>query len=231
MRILCVADHVDPLVYSSSVKERFGDVDLVLAAGDLPMDYLGFLSGSLNRPVVFVFGNHNTEALDFFRRGRRRTRIVDAEQLGRIPTTWGSTYVGDRLERVCGLRILGFGGSHRYNRGENQWTQAQMWWKVLKHVPRLLLLRLFRRHPVDILLTHSPPFGIGDRPDAPHTGFTAFLWFLRVFRPRYMIHGHVHLYDLNAQRSRTYADTRIVNAYDHVVLELPEPEGARVRSE
>lgn len=231
MRILCVADHIDPLVYSSNVKERFGHVDLVLAAGDLPMEYLGFLSGSLNRPVVFVFGNHNTEELEFFRRGRRRARIHDPEQLGKIPTTYGSTYVGDRLEEVCGLRILGFGGSHRYNRGPNQWTQAQMWGKVLRHLPRLALLRLLGRRPVDILLTHSPPFGLGDRPDAPHTGFLAFLWFLRVVRPRYMIHGHVHLYDLNAQRSRTYADTTIINAYDHVVLELPEPEGARVRPE
>jgi hypothetical protein len=36
MKILCVADNIDPLVYSSSIKSRFREVDLVLGAGDLP---------------------------------------------------------------------------------------------------------------------------------------------------------------------------------------------------
>ena len=44
MKILCVADHVDPLVYSINAKERFNDVDLVLSAGDIPMSYLGFIA-------------------------------------------------------------------------------------------------------------------------------------------------------------------------------------------
>ncbi|TFH04381.1 MAG: metallophosphoesterase, partial [Spirochaetales bacterium] len=59
MRILCVADHIDPLVYSAGIKNRFRDIDLVLGAGDLPMEYLGFISASLNKPIFFVFGNHH----------------------------------------------------------------------------------------------------------------------------------------------------------------------------
>ena len=39
MKILCVSDYVDPLIYNQNVKEAFPDIDLVLCAGDLPMDY------------------------------------------------------------------------------------------------------------------------------------------------------------------------------------------------
>ena len=43
MKILCVSDFVDPLVYNSRVKEVFPDIDLILCAGDLPMDYIDFI--------------------------------------------------------------------------------------------------------------------------------------------------------------------------------------------
>ena len=59
MKILCVSDQIDPLVYSNSVKERFSDIDCVLCAGDLPLEYIEFIVSSLNVPTYFVFGNHN----------------------------------------------------------------------------------------------------------------------------------------------------------------------------
>jgi hypothetical protein len=34
-----------------------------------------------------------------------------------------------------------------------------------------------------------------------------------------MIHGHIHLYDLNDIRKSLYYKTEIYNAYDHIVLE------------
>ena len=59
MKILCVSDEIDPLIYNSSVKQVFGDIDVVLCAGDLPMDYIDFIVSTLNKPTYFVFGNHN----------------------------------------------------------------------------------------------------------------------------------------------------------------------------
>ena len=59
MKILCVADHRSPLVYSTGIKERFKDVSFILGAGDLPMDYYGYIVSSLNKRLYFVFGNHN----------------------------------------------------------------------------------------------------------------------------------------------------------------------------
>ena len=43
MKILCVSDQIDPLVYTNSIKERFADVDIVLCAGDLAMEYVDFI--------------------------------------------------------------------------------------------------------------------------------------------------------------------------------------------
>ena len=66
MKILCVSDQIDPLVYSINIKERYQDVDLVISAGDLPMEYLEFIVSSLNKPLLFVFGNHNLNALPYY---------------------------------------------------------------------------------------------------------------------------------------------------------------------
>ena len=79
---------------------------------------------------------------------------------------------------------------------------------------------LFRSRYVDILVTHAAPLGIGDKPDPCHVGFNVFLWFMRRFRPRYLLHGHIHLYDLNAQRVHSYRSTTVINVYDHYLLDL-----------
>ena len=55
MKILCVADHVDPFVYSAGLKSRFRDVELVLSAGDLSLEYYDFIVSTLNKPLYFVF--------------------------------------------------------------------------------------------------------------------------------------------------------------------------------
>lgn len=219
MKILCVADHIDPVVYSARIKERFRDVDLVLSAGDLPMEYLGFLASSLNKPVVFVFGNHNLKHLSLFRRTGRR----EAEAEGFTPTLtnyFGATYVGGKVRRVKGTIIAGLGGSRIYNGGENQFSERQMAFKIVRMLPRLWWNRIFHGRFLDILLTHAAPAGIGDKPDPCHEGFRIFLWFMRTFHPRYLVHGHIHLYDLNATRERTYMGVRVVNVYNHFVLDL-----------
>ena len=223
MRILCVSDHKDPIVYSTHVKTRFRDVDLVLGAGDLDLSYYGFIVSSLNKPLLFVFGNHNLEKIGQFKK-RYESEFEDPTS-GLIAErhSYGSTCIGGRVVREKGLIIAGLGGSRRYNRGLNQYTEAQMYLQILRMAPKLLWNRVFKGRYLDILLTHASPFGIGDGPDLCHTGFRAFLSFIRWFRPSYLIHGHVHLYDLNAEREFSYLGTKIVNAYDHTVIEIEAP--------
>jgi calcineurin-like phosphoesterase family protein len=217
MKVLCVADHVDPFIYSAGLKSRFADVDLVISAGDLRHDYYDYIISVLNKPLYFVFGNHDLGS----RNGHGKGEDPFRTGLGRWDRPGGATYLERKVRKAKGLIIAGLGGSIWYNGGENQFTDFTMFLSMLRLFPRLLWNRIFRGRYLDILLTHSPPYGINDLPDPCHTGFRVFLWFMRVFKPRYLIHGHVHLYDRNAAREAVYHETRIINAYDHVVLEIP----------
>ena len=122
--------------------------------------------------------------------------------------------------RIKGIVVAGLGGSIWYNGGENQYTDFAMFLGILRLLPGMLWHKVFHGRYLDILLTHSPPYGINDLPDPCHTGFRVFLWFMRTFKPRYLVHGHVHLYDRNAAREASYAGTTIINAYDHIVIDL-----------
>ncbi|MFW5693767.1 MAG: metallophosphoesterase [Alkalispirochaeta sp.] len=217
MKILCVADHVDPLVYSMSIKKRFSDIDLVLSAGDLPMEYLGFIASNLNVTVGFVFGNHNLKELSTFY-GSARPILESTSIKHQLRHHFGATFLEDRVRVVDGLLIAGLGGSMRYNDGEHQFTEFQMYRRMVRLVPRLLWNRLVHGRYLDILLTHASPRGIHDKQDPCHLGFRSMLWFMRWFKPRYLLHGHIHLYDLNAERTTRYRETEVINVYDHYVL-------------
>ena len=205
MKILCISDQIDPLVYSNSIKERFSGVDLILGAGDLPLEYLDFIVSSLNKPLFFVFGNHHIE------------KLANMAYEG-----FGCVHAGSKVLNSEGIIIAGLGGSMRYNRGVNQFTENQMYLEIIKLIPRLLYNRLFLGRYVDILLTHAPPKGIHDKADKCHTGFKAFLWFIKTFRPKYLVHGHIHLYDLCDTRRTRCMDTEVINAYSHYIIDTDE---------
>ncbi|MDR1173908.1 MAG: metallophosphoesterase [Treponema sp.] len=223
MKILCISDQIDPLVYSNTIKERFGDVDIVLAAGDLPMDYLDFIVSSLNKPMLFVFGNHHAEELRYYRK-RESPSFNSSDGMEDIHEIRGSgaSHIGSRIKIQDGLIFMGLGGSIRYNSGENQYSDFQMYLEIIKKLPRLLFNRVFRGRYLDILLTHASPKGIHDKEDRCHQGFKAFIWFMKVFRPAYLIHGHIHLYDLRDIRVTKFQDTMIINAFSHYVIDTEE---------
>jgi Icc-related predicted phosphoesterase len=197
MKILCVSDLIDPMIYTNSITQRYADVDIVLSAGDLPMDYLDFIISNLNKPLFFVMGNHHNDAHE------KNTAIHADTKVFREPE----------------LIIAGLGGCMRHNRGKNQFSDFQVYLRMLKLLPALFLNRLFRGRYLDILLTHASPRGIHDREDKYHRGFKAFLWFMRVFKPRYLVHGHIHLYDISGQRSTKYHDTLVINAFSHYIID------------
>jgi len=202
MKILCVSDQIDPLIYTNSIKQRFADVDFILSAGDLPLDYLDFIISTLNKPLFFIMGNHHTDKSD--------------------DDTHGATYIDVRIKREAGLIVAGLGGSMRYNRGENQFTDFQMKIRILKLLPAMVFNRIFRGRYLDVLLTHASPRGIHDKEDKCHKGFNCFLWFIKVFKPKYLVHGHIHLYDLSEVRTTKYCDTLVINAYGHYLIDMGE---------
>ena len=202
MKILCVSDQIDPLIYTNTIKQRFADVDLILSAGDIPLDYLDFIISTLNKPSFFVLGNHHIEAVDTY--------------------AHGAIYVDSRVKREAGLIVAVLGGSMRYNKGENQFTDFEMKIRMLKLLPALIFNRVFRGRFLDILLTHASPCGIHDKEDRCHKGFKCFLWFIKIFKPRYLVHGHIHLYDLSEVRTTKYHDTLVINAYGHYLIDMGE---------
>jgi Icc-related predicted phosphoesterase len=219
MKILCISDQIDPLIYSASIKERYGDIDLILSAGDLPMEYLGFIVTCLNKPMLFVFGNHNLKELPFYKPSyddtfHHRSRMDEMAALSS-----GAIHIGTKVIREEGLIVAGLGGSIMYNKGKNQYTDFQMTLEILSLIPALIINRIFKGRFLDILLTHAPPRGIHDKEDPCHRGFKSFLWFMRLFKPKYLVHGHIHLYDLCDIRKTRYGQTMVVNAYSHFLID------------
>lgn len=77
--LLCVSDHIDPLIHSKSLRNNYRHIDIILSAGDLPFSYYDFIVSTLNKPLLFVFGNHHLKEIDFFsirRRSPHRLRGV-----------------------------------------------------------------------------------------------------------------------------------------------------------
>jgi uncharacterized protein len=86
--------------------------------------------------------------------------------------------------------------------------------------PQLLVNRLRYGRWLDVLVAHSPPLGIHDESDPAHRGFAAFLTFMRWFKPRYLLHGHIHLYRRNVVTETRYLETDVINVYPYRVLDL-----------
>jgi len=59
IRILAVSDEPDPSLDSAATREGIGHVDLVVGAGDLEPDYLGFVADAFHAPLRYVRGNHD----------------------------------------------------------------------------------------------------------------------------------------------------------------------------
>jgi len=220
LKILCISDKIDPLIYSNNIKNRFNDIDLILSAGDLELKYYGFIVSSLNKPLLFVFGNHNLKSLRQYRYKNDQLNIEKPDTITNLSPSYGSIYLGDKVKTIKSLLVAGLGGSIKYNNGPNQFSEFEMTLKVLKIFPRLLFNRIFHGRWLDILLTHAPPRGLGDREDRCHQGFRIFRTFLKFFKPRYLLHGHIHLYDINAPREIRFMETNIVNIYEHQIIEI-----------
>lgn len=72
----------------------------------------------------------------------------------------------------------------------------------------------------DILVTHAPAFQLNDGEDLPHRGFKVFRKLMERYKPKYFLHGHVHLnYGMGNKREDTFKDTKVINAYERYIFE------------
>ena len=226
MKILCVADETEPLIYSNQAKRLYADCDLVLSAGDLPIRYYDYIMTILGKDFFYVYGNHNLEHFDEVMRRGGYDPAIEYARTGRssFMPAFGGNLVDGRVvrDKRTGLIIMGLGGSMLYNYGKSQYTERQMQWRIRRLIPKLIYNKKRYGRYLDILVTHAPALGFGDGEDICHRGFQAFLSFLDAYRPKYMVHGHVHLFDENSNRLFQYHDTKIINVYKSYILDDPE---------
>jgi predicted phosphodiesterase len=210
-RILAVADEVDQALYGEKLKRL--RPDLVVSAGDLPFDYLEYIVSILDVPLIYVPGNHDRDLSS----ADPTWAPLRAERPPRGAR--GGVNADRRIVDAAGLRIAGLGGSHRYRKGPNQYSQAGMALRALVLEARGRTRRALDGRGVDILLTHAPPAGAGDAADAAHRGFEAFHRLVKVLRPRLLVHGHIHPYG-SRQADRRLGETVVVNAIPSRLIEL-----------
>ena len=196
MKILILSDVESKYLWDYFEKEKLEGIDLILSCGDLKPQYLSFLASFTKAPVLYVRGNH--------------------DDCYEIDPPDGCICIEDSIYNFNGLRIMGLGGSIKYNNGKNQYTQNQM----KKRVKRMWF-KLMRNHGFDILLTHAPAAGFHEGDDRAHKGFDIFSELIDRYHPKFFTHGHVHKdYSRNFVRQDQIGDTTIINGYERFTLEI-----------
>lgn len=198
MKILAVSDEECTALWDYYTPGKLDGYDLIISCGDLNASYLSFLVTVAKCPVLYVAGNHDV---------RYATNPPE-----------GCDPIDDHYVMFNGVRIIGLGGCRKYHPGPYQYTEAQMRQRIRK-----LRFHLWRHKGVDIVVTHAAPAGLGDADDPAHWGFESLTKLINKYRPRYLVHGHVHVtYGQNVPREIRHGDTSVINAYERYTIEIPE---------
>lgn len=200
MKILSVSDYVEPILYEQFDPQRFPGVELILSCGDLPPEYLSFLSQAFHVPLFYVCGNHDI---------RYQSR-----------PTGNCTNVHARLVRFKGITLMGLEGSHWYNGGPHQYTESEMRGIVWKLRPRIWFHGGF-----DVVITHAPPRHIHDQEDPCHRGFKVFRWLIEKYAPSHFVHGHIHFDSSEtSMREARVNGTAVINSCGHYLFEVNDEQ-------
>lgn len=205
IKVLIISDWVETIIYSENIRERFSDIDFIISCGDLPFNYLDFIVTNLNKPLFFVFGNHVKCKIN-----------ADGKA---IPPP-GFINIHKKIMKINNLWIAGHHGSLWYNGGPYQYRQFQVFMNCLVLGIKIFIRKLFQKKEIDIFISHAPPYKYNDRNDLCHRGFKAFILFHKIFKPKYHVHGHIHIIHNNEKRKIIYKDTEIINCSGYYVLEV-----------
>lgn len=197
MKILTIADEPSEYLWGTDVREALDGIDMIISCGDLPAEYLDYLATFTAAPVFYVHGNH------------------DKSYIENPPT--GCVCIDGKLIMYKGIRLLGLGGSIRYNNESPfQYTQKQMRRRALKLIPAI-----YWHNGFDILVTHAGAFGTGDGDDRAHAGFEIFNELIDKWQPPLFIHGHSHLnYSTKHKRLAYRNKTQVINAFERYYFDI-----------
>jgi hypothetical protein len=205
LRLLAVSDEREPSLDSVRTRAVLQPIDLIVGCGDLQPEYLTFLADAFCVPLIYVRGNHDVGA------------AWRHEQRESLPAPLADGQVHEEL----GLRVMGFGGSPRYNDRELQFSERTMWIRALGAG-----LRVRRGKRPILLISHTPPRGMNDDDDLPHRGFKAFRWLADRLAPPLWLHGHTALVRTGLDdRCTRHGDTLFYNCTGATLVELVPPDG------
>lgn len=207
-RILALADETDASLQSAETRDRLGPVDLIVGCGDLPVDYLRFVTDAFETvPLAYVRGNHDIGG-DWATGDATHLHLPEPLPDGR-PWTDGQ------------LTVIGFSGIPRHGGGGLQVGSLARASQVFRAWLRIAVRR--SKRPV-LLVSHVAPRGINDGPDPVHRGSRALRWLATQLRPPLWLHGHTTLLTRRLEdRSIQRGGTLFYNAAGAVLVELWPP--------
>jgi Icc-related predicted phosphoesterase len=178
--------------------------DLLLIAGDicpvwdhkvlfqrqwLANNFKTWLLRAPARKIIGVWGNHD----------------LIAEKAPHLLPELPWTVLTDQLCEFEGLRIYGLPWQRRFYNWAFNLDPPELDEKY-RAIP-----------PCDIIVSHGPPFGLGDYVERDHerTGSHAFLAKIDELRPKLVVFGHIHegagRYDWQHGRGTTIANVSFIN--------------------
>jgi Icc-related predicted phosphoesterase len=194
MKIMLVSDEESPFIWDYFDPEPFRGVELIISCGDLDSRYLSFLATMIPAEVLYVHGNH------------------DKPYLTHPPE--GCTSIDDRLFVWKGIRILGLGGCRSTRKAPFEYSERQMKTRIFQRGLDLIVHKGF-----DVLVTHSPAFGLGDMPGTYHEGFHSLRRLLENYQPKYHFYGHVHNRYKGKNDVLRFGKTTLINACGYKIIE------------
>jgi hypothetical protein len=204
IRLLAASDVREPAMQFEANRTALAPIDAIIGCGDLDPSWLAFLADSFAAPLVYVRGNHDRGG-DW-----EENRLVVPDPLAAGATT-----------RIAGVAVAGLewpnvDGDGNRRRPDLAWRHAlRVAWGRFRH-------RLGRGAEPLLVISHAPPEGAGDAPDAYHRGFPAYRWLLGSLSPILWLHGHTTT--ASVPTLETHAGrTTLINVTGAVLVELLPP--------
>ena len=195
VRVLAVSDEVERAFDFERNRAQLMPIDAIVGAGDLEPEYLDFLAEAFRVPLLYVLGNHD-------RGGGWQ------EGIHHVPDPIDGSW-----HDVAGLTVAGL--SWPSDSGDRAVHDENAAWRQVA----ARYLRMRARRP-DIIVSHVPPFGLGDTPeDHYHRGFAAYRWLAERLKPVLWVHGHTSPAAAPHWWVR-HGPTTFVNVTGAVLLEL-----------
>jgi uncharacterized protein len=208
-RILALADEVDRSLESVETRRGLGPIDLIVGCGDLPVDYLRFVTDAFETaPLAYVRGNHDVSG-DWATGDATGIHLPD-------PLLDGQPWTDGQVTAVGFSGIPRHGGSGLQVGSVTRFQQVVGAWLRLRGRPE--------GRPF-MVISHVAPRGINDGPDRVHRGSRGLRWLADRARPRLWLHGHTTLVTRRFEdRCIRRGPTLYYNAFGANVVELVPTE-------